>query len=62
MNAFEMGLKVGSIVKRRGYDGQIYEYEVSHIDPDGECIDIESDDANPMYVYIMADDCEVVSL
>lgn len=62
MNAFEMGLKIGSIVKRRGEDNKMYEYEVSDIDADGECITIESDNAYPEWVYIMADDCEIIKL
>lgn len=62
MNAFEMGLKIGSIVKRRGDDNKMYEYEVSDIDPDGECITIESDIAYPEWIYIMADDCEIIKL
>lgn len=62
MTAFEMGLKVGSIVKREGVDDIMFEYEVSSIDPDGVCITIESDTAYPNYAYIMADDCEIVRL
>ncbi len=58
--AFCQGLKLGDKVKRKGDDGQIYEYEVEDVDKDGTCISIINEDASPYWVYIMADDCQKV--
>lgn len=58
--AYCQGMEIGDTVMRQGNDGKIYEYEVDSIDKDGECIDIVSDEANPSYAYIMADDCTLI--
>lgn len=55
--AYCQGMDVGDIVSRYGDDGKQYDYEITNIDLDGECIDIENDDAFPTFLYIMADDC-----
>lgn len=54
------GLELGDTVRRLGDDGNMYDYEVDDIDDDGTCISIINEDANPRWVYIMADDCDKI--
>jgi len=58
MTASEMGIEIGSIVLRQNDYGKLVEWEVVGIDKDGVCIDIENDDD---FLYIMADDCILIS-
>ena len=55
--AYCQGMDIGDTVSRYGDDGKLYDYEITDIDTDGQCIEIENDEAYPRYVYIMADDC-----